>query len=219
MNNPRQQKIVAACIALLTLAASVVWAEHGLTVPPAQFRPSVPVGAEVYEQQCSSCHGAYRYELDDETLHGEQVNEPAPPDCSSRTWRWELSPAVVASITRGLDDHPVAAESTDDAWHATAFVWALPMHREEIRQGVDLVEHARDLATDRGFLSLLSEEHKLRALQNRAWVLTHSPAAVEDYLFDIAGDELNELNEEQQAILIDHIFVTHFEVPEGWRPW
>ena len=221
MDNQGQQKMIAVFVVLvmlLAVTASVVWAEHGL-LPPAQFRPSVPAGAEVYEQQCASCHGGYHYELDDEVLHGEQVNEPAPPDFSSRSWRRELSPAAVASIALGSNDHPEAAASTDDAWHATAFIWSLPMHREEIRQGVDLVEHARELAMGRGLLSLLDVELDLRELQHRDWVFTHSPADVEDNLFDIAGDELNELSEEQQAILIDHIFVTHFEVPEGWRPW
>lgn len=167
-------------------------------LPPADLIPSRPVGEEIFQQNCGACHPT--------------------TDFDDRTWRHDTAPVEIAATVLGRDStHPEAVRTLPDAWHATAYIWTIPVTPADVTRGIELVQYAQELAQNQGLLALLLHSGTIAELQDRAWVLTHTPADVEEHLRKIAGNDLETLTEQELAILVDHIFVAHFALPEGWR--
>lgn len=194
------QRFLLALLVLASLGTGVITtavADHDL-LPPADLIPSRPVGEEVFAQHCAACH--------------------APEEFDSRTWRHDIAPVrLVATVLGQHGDHPEAVTSLADAWHAAAYIWTVPLDPEDVARGVELVQHAQGLAQNQGLIFLLVHSDTITALQDRAWVLSRPPATVQEHLRQLAGADLDTLTEEELGILVDHIFVTHFALPEGWR--
>jgi S-disulfanyl-L-cysteine oxidoreductase SoxD len=152
MKNKSLVVLVAAAVALATVAAFALW-PLGKTADPYQLHPDdarvVAEGAKVYEIHCASCHGAQLEGQPEWRSRNAAGILPAPPhDASGHTWHhpdellFRITKLGVAAVIGDKDYKtamPAFAGVLSDGQIIAALSWIKAQWPAEVRKDNDLV--------------------------------------------------------------------------------